>query len=673
MLVRRPLAIAAVTCISCACFAQQVQIRLSAFPTMSVADGRSTTTITAEVRDSRGNLVPDGTKVSFESTLGLFREALVSTTGGFARAVLQAGGVPGIATITVKTIDTLSQPSTIEFEFVGDRSDLSSATEYIELVSPGYMEFVPDSRIMAASAPNKAVSIRYRNVVIEADDIQINISRYEVRARNARLKVGKLNREFDELYFKLKDRTGIGTGTFKAILPSPFKMEGFVPRPQTGEPGRYANVGKEVERYGLLNIFREEVTPAPTTDEARRLDFELAVASTSSVMAKKAIIFPQKEIQFQKAEVMVAGNRVMKMPLYSLNLMQLQGSSVVSSMINVSDNQVQVNYPYYLSLRPGQTSLLRFRTGERYGRGGSSSGAFLDYELSWNKGDDMDGKFTVSGIGRKDWSIGVQQYKRLDDRTTAFGMVEVPANQSIYGSLNLSRIYNGFSVSGNASTSQYLRGLRYSTFDTSLVAEKDPTKVGNLPVQLYLGLTASKSSNSLLNSDQTAMGVRARLQSSAVSIGPKTTAYFGMSAAHLTGRNVASGLTLTGEMSLSHRLNSATTIRATYNFLRDGYNDRFLGQHRVGLEARYYTERFQANIFGTKGLDVERMSLYGDMSFGISDSWWLTSTYTLDRYLDSTYLDYTFGLGYRVQGREIGLVWSNSTKRIGLQLLGAQF
>ena len=217
---------------------------------MSVADGRSTTTITAEVRDSRGNLVADGTKVSFESTLGLFREALVSTTGGFARAVLQAGGVPRIATITVKTVDTLSQPSTIEFEFVGDRSDLSSATEYIELVSPGYMEFVPDSRIMAASAPNKAVSIRYRNVVIEADDIQINISRYEVRARNARLKVGKLNREFDELYFKLKDRTGIGTGTFKAILPSPFKMEGFVPRPQTGEPGRYANVGKEVERYG---------------------------------------------------------------------------------------------------------------------------------------------------------------------------------------------------------------------------------------------------------------------------------------------------------------------------------------------------------------------------------------------------------------------------------------
>ena len=144
----------------------------------------------------------------------------------------------------------------------------------------------------------------------------------------------------------------------------------------------------------------------------------------------------------------------MQMPLYQLNLMQTQGSNVMSSMINVNNNQVQVNYPYYLSLKPGQTSLLRFRTGERYGRGiNSSGGAFIDYEMNWNRGDEMDGKFTISGIGRKDWTVGVHQYARLDDRTTAFGMVEMPANQSLYGSINLNRVYNGFQVSLNGNMS----------------------------------------------------------------------------------------------------------------------------------------------------------------------------------------------------------------------------
>lgn len=578
-----------------------------------------------------------------------------------------------MATITVKTVDLVSQPSTIEFEFVGDRSMLSSATEYIEVVSPKYMEFIPDNRIMAASAPDRGVFIRYRGMTIQADDVQVNIQRYEVRARKAILKDGKLTQEFDELYFKLKDHTGIGLGKFKALLPSPIMLEGFRPVPLTDEPGRFANIGKEVDRYGLLDINHEKVSPSPTTDNVGRLEFEYASASTSSITAKKAIIFPQKEIQFQRAEVLVAGSRVMRMPLYSLNLMQSQGSNVVTSMVSVNNNQVQVNYPYYLSLKPGQTSLLRFRTGQNYGRGVSgSSGAFLDYELNWNKGDDMDGKFTLSGIGRKDWSIGVQQYARFDDRTTGFGMVEMPSTESIYGSLNLNRTFNGFSMSANTSLSHYLSGIKYSTRDSSIVAEKDPMKVGKT-FNLYLGMTAQDSSNSLLGDSQTGVGLRARIQSNAMQIDQKTTMYVGASAAHLSGRNTVGGLTLTSELSLSHRVSSSMTLRGTYNYLRDGYNDKFLGQHRVGLEARYYTDRFQFNILASKGLDINRSSIYADMAFGLTNSWWLTSGYTLDRYLETDFLDYFFGIGYRIQGREVGLIWSRNTNRIGLQLLGAQF
>ena len=48
-------------------------INLEVYPPVTVADGRSTLTVTASVRDSSGNLVPDGTQVVFDTTLGTFR------------------------------------------------------------------------------------------------------------------------------------------------------------------------------------------------------------------------------------------------------------------------------------------------------------------------------------------------------------------------------------------------------------------------------------------------------------------------------------------------------------------------------------------------------------------------------------------------------------------------
>jgi hypothetical protein len=677
---KRLLATASLALIFGAAFAQQAQIKLSAYPAMSVADGRSTTTITAEIRDSHGNLVPDGTRVVFESTLGNFRETIVQTRSGMARAILQAGGVPGVATIKATTVEGITQPTTLEFEFVGDRSMLSAGMDYIELVSPKYMEFVPDTRIMAAATPDKGVSVRYRDISVEADDVQINIFRSELRARKATLKIGKLTQNFDELYLKLTDRTGIGSTRFKAVLPNPIGMRGWMPVFLTDELGRVQTIGQEVERYGLVDIKRDEITPATTRDNAYKLTFEETGVYTSSISAKKAVIFPQREIQFQRAEILVSGSRVMQMPLYQLNLMQSSGNGVMSSLVNVQNNQVQVNYPYYLSLKPGQTSLLRFRTGDKYGRGvGGSSAAFLDYELNWNRGDEMDGKLTLSGIGRKDITPSIQQYLRIDDRTSAFAMAEMPANKSVFGSVNLSRMYNGFSLSVNGNMSQVFRGISSTSRDFSFVADKDPTKIGKLPVRLYMGVTAQDSSTKTITPDgdisrsQTAIGLRARFQSLPIQLSTRSTFYAGLTTAYLTGRNTLKGVTMMGEASLTQRISNSLRLTGSYSYLRDGYNDQFLGHNRVGLEANYETERFRLRLLGNKSLDLNRMSLYGDMQLHLGGSWWFSSAYTLEKYISSNFLDYYFGLGYRISGREVGLVWSKSTNRIGLQVLGASF
>ncbi|MEZ0327798.1 MAG: Ig-like domain-containing protein [Fimbriimonas sp.] len=674
MTLKRLIATAALATVCAVAFAQQAQIKLSAYPAMSVADGRSTTTITAEVRDSHGTLVPDGTRVVFESSLGNFRESIVQTRNGIARAILQAGGVPGVAVIKTTTMDGIAQPSTLDFEFVGDRSMLSAATDYIEIVSPTYMEYVPDTRIIAAASPNHGVSVRFRDITVLADDVQVNIFRNELRARKARLKIGKLDQEFEEIFIRLNEKTGIGSTRFKMVLPPPISFVGFMPVFLSDDPSRFKNLGQEVERFGLVEIKRDVLTPSKSREGAFRLEFEETGVYTSSIAAKKAVVFPQREIQFQRAEILVSGSRVMQMPLYQLNLMQSSSNGVMQSLVNVNNNQLQVNYPYYLSLKPGLTSLVRFRTGDRYGRGvGGSSAAFLDYEMNWNKGDQMDGKFTISGIGRKDMTLGIQHYLRIDDRTSAFGMIEMPANESIFGSLNLNRSYDGFSMSLNGNMNQTLRGIRRTTRDMSFAADKDPTKLGNLPVRLYVGLTAQESSNTLLGSSQSAVGLRARFQSLPIQLDNRSTFYAGLSLAHLTGRNTVNGLTMMGEASLTRRFSDSLRLTGTYSYLRDGYNDRFLGKNRFGLDASYDTDKFRLHVYGNKSIDVDRMSLFGDLKLNVTGNWWFSSYYTLERYLSNDFLDYSFGVGYVISGREIGLVWSKSTGRIGLQVLGASF
>ena len=77
-------------------------ILLSADPLSIPADGLSTSTIGAEVRDRYGNSVADRTLIVFSTDLGSFETGLTyrgSTSGGRAGATLISSTTPGIARV----------------------------------------------------------------------------------------------------------------------------------------------------------------------------------------------------------------------------------------------------------------------------------------------------------------------------------------------------------------------------------------------------------------------------------------------------------------------------------------------------------------------------------------------------------------------------------------------
>ncbi len=653
-------------------FADQLDIKLSSFPSMSVADGRSTAQITAYVRDATGRSVPDGTRVIFATTIGTFRESVVTTVGGVARATLVAGGNAGVAAITVTALRGDSSPVTLTYEFVGDKSLLSSAKEYVEIVSGNALSYAADTRKIEAASPAQGVALRYRDISIDADAVQLNIPSYVLRAKNAKMRIGKVVHVYSDLFFNLKQRKGFGTTTFsayrvEAILPSGGGLA-FAAQTQTGD----YQAAQPEDRFGVVEIEGPTIKPGRSPMGSPIFNFEDLSGSPSTITAKKVVIFPQKGVQFQKAEIMVGGARVMKLPLFELSFLASSSPLVTDQMVNVNNNQLAVNYPYYLSLKPGQTSLLRFRTGERLGRGvGGSGGAFLDYELNWNRGDQMEGGLTVSGLARNDWSIGARHFIRFDDRTTGFAQVDIPSGRSISGSSSVGRQFDGFQVNMSGSMTRSLRGIKYSAQDYSMIAEKDPTKVGQLPVRLYYGLTATSSTNDLVGRSQHNVGLRLRGQSLQLPIDSSTSLTSSFSVSRFASNSSGPNMAFSGNITLSKRLSSTASLVGIYDYTKDGFNDSILGQHRLSLQSYYNSGRTNISIFASKSLDVDRLSYFGDLSYGLSRMWRLSSAYTLDRYKSDTYLDYTMGLGYQIGWREVGLVWSKATKRIGFQVLGA--
>lgn len=651
----------ALLALACIGLADSAVIHLSNFPSLSIADGRSTVTVTAAISDRSGRLVPDGTQVVFTTNLGNFREPVVQTSKGVARAILVAGSIPGIAKITATAI-SFSATATLDVEFVGDREQLSTAKEYVEVVSPKYLMYSVEDKLLAAAGPDKGVSLRYREIEVEADDLQFSVPTYEVRARKARLTLGGKTTQFDELYLKLNQRKGYGTTTADALTVIVVPAGKF-----------FVDIVRMQPRYTVFEVGPSGLKTPSQPVNPTVFEFESLENAPVLVSAKKAVVFPRREVQFHDVEIYSGGARVMKLPLFQASIYG-QTPILTEQIVNVYDNQLSVNYPYYLSLKPGQTSLMRFRYGTHYSRSSTTSNAaLLDYELNWNRGDDMEGGLTVSGIGRNDWGLGLRQYYRINDSTAFNAQLEFPAHESVFGAASFSKQFSGYHAALSASSTRTLRGQPYQSQQLSFVIESEPVKLGILPMRMYYGLTASQSATktNFYDRSQTAAGVQTRMLTNPIRLDKASTLNASVVVKKLQGENTLEGLTTLADVSLSRRFGSRASAVLTYNFADDGYTSSFLGRNSLSLQSYFDLGRTRFTGYASRSLDIDRANYMLDGSYRLNSFWRISYTSTFNQYFAESYLDDYWALSYRLGGRDIGIVWSGRTKRLGLQLLGA--
>ncbi|MDI9636764.1 invasin domain 3-containing protein [Geitlerinema splendidum] len=647
---------------SVAVMANTGTIALEAYPAVTVADGRSTLTITAQVRDQSGSVVPNGTQVVFDTSIGSFRDRIVTTQNGYARAVLVSGDVPGIARIRASVL-RFNAAGDLEVEFVANRSMLSAAREFVEVVGSDSLIYSVDDRIIEATGDNRGAMLKYRDIEITADDLQLRVQAYEVNARRAIIKIAGKTYEFEDIHFKLNRRTGFGTANARIPVADPSKTGVF------GLPISYR------EEFRLYEISAEGLKVPEKRPDLRVMAFQDISASVSMISAKKAVAYPRKEVQFHKADVKVAHQTVMQVPLFKVSV-NTSSPVITEQFFNVSNNNVAVNYPYYLSLKPGETSLLRARWGSNYSTGaGASRGAFLDYELNWNKGDMFDGGMTVFGIGRDDWGLGLRQTWASSDSTTLSTTVDFPAHKSMFAGANLSRQFPGFSLNANASHGRSFGNGRFTSDSLNVVLEKDPTRLGSLPGRMYFGLSASQNKFKAgeFASSQDVYGGHMRLVSDPLRLAPNHTLNISYTLSHLTGSNARNGFSQTGTITIGSNPLPGLAVNTLYEYVDDGFTSTILGKHKLTLEAYYQSGRTSISGFWTKSLDIERMNASARMRYDLGNSWRFSYLTYFDEFGIDSYFDQSFILSYRLGYREIGLSYSHRTKRIGLELLGTSF
>lgn len=630
------------------------------FPAIAVGDGRTPVTISIEVRDSTGRLVPDGTQVVIATTLGAIADSVVVTRNGIARLTMLAPTQAGIAKITA-SVPRLSTNVTVDYEFVGSAQELNQLQDFIEVSGPEKLLFASGPRIIMISAPNKKARVTFRNIEIRADDLQINVPQFEVRARNAILKISGKEVAFRELYYQLNRKAGYGVGTVMRLRP----------QGKAEWPTKISVVERPV--VGILELTGIEQKEHKGATSQRWFELEDVAGLGIDVRSRSATVWPYRYIYFRQAEVTLEGKRLLKLPLLKMGT-QPNAPLLGEQVLSVTNSQIALTYPYYLSLKPESSSLVRIRSGFRSSTGtGATGGNFVDFEHRWNKGATSDGTLLIRGISRGDWSAGIQQYLRLSDTLTVNMLVDSPSHASLFGNLQVAKQFAKTSLNYTVSNSRSLKGFAFGSVNHQMALDNVPVELGRSGVSYTLGLAATHfdSRSGGVSRSSSNIGIRGRLYTNSVRLAKGTSANSSLSLTHRLARNQSQGTAIQWTTSLYQTLGRFGGLQFGYDFFEDPISSFDSGRHRISASATWDQGRLSLGLYGGKTLDARRYNLTGRIGYGLGSTWRFQAVHSLDRYTDSYFGETSLILSRPIQGIEVGVSYSSRTRRLGLELLGA--
>lgn len=464
-----------------------VTIDLHAVPETIPADGISTATITASVRDgdspassgevvftaNAGGLMPVGAGGVPQLTL------IVPIEAGTARCLLQASSYPTEVQILASTNGLPQQAAGRIAVWVGDKPEQERVGDRIIRVSGDQLSYAPETDVQVMEVFGNG-EVRYRGLVIRANYFQIDLQNYSLLARD------------------------FANGVTIALDDPPYTAEALADGSRPPYTGVTLGLGL-MDLYGaIFNPLRGETIVFSGPGLARQPDVEMPTDSWEPydlsdvqiwVVAKRAAIYPHEKIRFEHAKFQVNGTTVLSQPYYFEYLgWNASSGPAISQVVNYStqDGWI-VDLPYYFDVSDYSTNEFRLTRGVSTGLFGRRSG----FQLSYNHHADLPNyqgqwDFTVDELGR---DFGVRYDRQQRFGPASFGTLSLawPQHRNFYSNATLYTPVGPGNLSASVNV-DYLTGFASGlSSNGSLVWQSNSVPLGFADMRFSTSLGASYS------------------------------------------------------------------------------------------------------------------------------------------------------------------------------------
>ncbi|HEY3413205.1 MAG TPA: Ig-like domain-containing protein [Armatimonadota bacterium] len=387
--------------LQCASRAQEAEtVRLTAKPAAIFADGATTTTITAEVRDRSGGLVPNGLPIRFSTTLGSI-ESAASSQGGQASVRLTSSTVPGRATVTASAGHATAE-ITVEFS----------------------------SRPIVFGQSAAAVSVRadyllyndFEGVVDATGSVRFKIGRLQISADRAQMLL-----ERSTIVAESKPGASALTITFgdKHIAADRFQYN------WEAHTGMVFGLDEPVRGLFEFSGFTGELTKALGPLPAHEFEFADLTPSPFAVRASRVLLLPGVELQFTHARLILNGKERLTLPYH---VKPLDNTHLgYAQYIGLGPRGPLLDIPYYVAAGAIGSSQLRMKFNAPEGLYGATvPGWALDLLTKYDLGRGTDGSAALTRITSPDWGLSWTHNQNLGQSTRGYFNVDTRTG---YGAL----------------------------------------------------------------------------------------------------------------------------------------------------------------------------------------------------------------------------------------------
>ena len=614
-------------------------ILLTANPESIVADGKSIATISAEVRNPDGNLMPDGTLVNFSASAGAVDSA-VQTVAGVARAKLRSSSMSGIAIVTA-TLATGGAVAQIRVDFVPQGSEFQGES-YLMLNSSGYLAYHSERQIVEAL---DGVRIYHRGLIIEAESAQIDLvsgivrARYKVGGEPVTITRGGKVIRASQLYYSLSD------------------MEGELITATDGKVERLALHGRVLS-----------TSPIDSHNQSKKFDFAQIEEGGVVVMARGMTIKPGEEMHLRQARVYMEDKKVLSLPLHVLPLRP--GGS--HQLISFTSAGVRLNVPIYYALTPNSTGAFRLRHQRQSGWGsfGNQPGWSLDLDQEYSSASTRGG-IGIDRIVGGEWGVHWNHEQEINSATRMYTYFDSPTHRDLFGSMSMTHSFENSTLGMNLYGSMIKDGA--DQLNSNVYLQSRPKPILGKYANYSLSARTAYSKSGISEGNNIGYGLQAQLLGNTIALSRKTNLRTSYTVGQDWGGSGA-GLTTYVNAGINQRIGASSNFGLTYNYSRDPGIISTLGRHTLGTLGFFAgSSPWRTSFFSTIGLDSDLFSGFGDLYYQVDPNLRLGVIGTYQKFGAADYGDVEFAVGKKIMNQEFTLIYSLDRNALRMQMSGFSF